>query len=339
MKTKVISISLFTLIVLSALVAVVSCEQEAELQTTTLDLVIRGGEDGASRTIMPGAALLDVSRYSVSGQGPAGESFGPVLSTENSISVSDIASGTWVISARALNVQGNELAYGSATLEIERGQNTGTVILDSIGGTGNLELNFTWEDDICISPTMSILVTVSDSSGAVMASRTTEVSTSACAATVNMSLAAGSHLLSVLVSDHGGDLGIGATDALRIVSNTTSSGEVHLRATGLTIIHEGQLQISNVIGVPIGVYIDYFPKSVEMGQSVTLSAICSQLPEGMRQSDLSFRWYEDGVLKYNGGSGSYTFTAEAGVHRYDVIVRTMKEGTMSGASLLLNVAY
>ena len=132
---------------------------------------------------------------------------------------------------------------------------------------------------------------------------------------------------------------MGATDAVRIVSNTRSSGVVELQ-TSKPVIHSGTtISIENAIGNPMNFYIDYYPKSPSKGQKVTLKACSSSIPDDIDAEDLSFQWYKDGVLLRNADGFNYAITAEQGVHRYDVIVNSRKEGTMCGASLTLSIPY
>ena len=331
MKRKAYFIVFATLIILLAM----SCRNSVEGGRTRLSIHI---EQDSSRTIMPSQTLMETRKYSVSGTGPDGSSFGPLLSTDSELSVTDLVPGIWTITAKALNAENNELASGSGQCSISAGANEATIVLDTIAGNGTLELDFRWNDDISDDEQLRISISIESSDGTVIA-RNRDVITSLGQDSVVLTLNAGCHVLSVQVSDSHGKLGVGATDAVRIVSNTRSSGVVELQ-TSKPVIHSGTtISIENAIGNPMNFYIDYYPKSPSKGQKVTLKACSSSIPDDIDAEDLSFQWYKDGVLLRNADGFNYAITAEQGVHRYDVIVNSRKEGTMCGASLTLSIPY
>ena len=331
MKRKAFFIVFATLIFLLTM----SCRNSVEGGRTRLSIHI---EQDSSRTIMPSQTLMETRKFSVSGNGPDGSSFGPLLSTDSELSVSDLVPGIWTITAKALNAENNELASGSSQCSISAGANEATIVLDTIAGNGTLELDFRWNDDISDDEQLRISISIESSDGTVIA-RNRDVITSLGQDSVVLTLNAGCHVLSVQVSDSHGKLGVGATDAVRIVSNTRSSGVVELQ-TSKPVIHSGTtISIENAIGNPMNFYIDYYPKSPSKGQKVTLKACSSSIPDDIDAEDLSFQWYKDGVLLRNADGFNYAITAEQGVHRYDVIVNSRKEGTMCGASLTLSIPY
>ena len=331
MKRKALILVLAITVILLAM----SCRNSVEGGRTRLSIHI---EQDSSRTIMPSQTLMETRKYSVSGTGPDGSSFGPLLSTDSELSVADLVPGIWTITAKALNAENNELASGSGQCSISAGANEATIVLDTIAGNGTLELDFRWNDDISDDEQLRISISIESSDGTVIA-RNRDVITSQGQDSVVLTLNAGCHVLSVQVSDSHGKLGVGATDAVRIVSNTRSSGVVELQ-TSKPVIHSGTtISIENAIGNPMNFYIDYYPKSPSKGQKVTLKACSSSIPDDIDAEDLSFQWYKDGVLLRNADGFNYAITAEQGVHRYDVIVNSRKEGTMCGASLTLSIPY
>ena len=331
MKRKAIFIVSAFLIILLAM----SCRNSVEESRTRLSIHI---EQESSRTIMPSQTLMETRKYSVSGTGPDGASFGPLLSTDRELSVTDLVPGAWTITAKALNAENNELASGNGRCSISAGANEATIVLDTIEGNGTLELDFRWNEDISDDDLLRISIFIEASDGTAV-SRNRDVYTSEGQASVVLALKAGCHVLSVQVSDSHGKLGVGATDAVRIVSNTRSTGVVELQ-TSKPVIHTGTvISIENAVGKPMNFYIDYYPKSPAKGQRVTLNACYSSLPDDVDAEDLSFQWYKDGVLQRDADGMSFAITSELGVHRYDVIVNSRKEGTMCGASLTLSIPY
>ncbi|MBP5162333.1 MAG: hypothetical protein ILP16_05070 [Spirochaetales bacterium] len=338
-RRRIILAILLFIALMAFLFTLISCNADEDPAQTRLEIRIEAEDTQESRTIMPAHTLMEIAKYSVSGTGPDGASFGPVLSSENTMSIQDLVAGTWEISAKALNVENNEIASGSGTFEISQGDNSAVVVLDRMEGAGSLQLDFTWESSICSESMMRISITLDDSKGGVI-TKTRDVPTSDCSTSVVMNAPAGSHILSVKVLDSRGFIGIGATDAVRIVSNTRSAGSVRLETYRPQPSGSGtEVSLQNNIGFPMSFYIDYSPKNPVRGRSVTLRACYESLPAGVSASDLIFQWYKDGEVRQLDKTGSFTITAESGLHRYDVIVRSPVEGTMCGATLSLSIPY
>ena len=315
-----------------------SCKESEENANAKLEIAIEDRSMEA-RTMMPQAALMEVRKYSVSGEGPGGQTFGPMISTENSITVSDIRSGSWTINATAMNAENNEIASGSGTFSITRGVNSVTVVLDSMTGTGTLQLDLTWDDDITVLDKFRIDVCIEDTSGNVISTTSREANTESEGISVLIPIPAGSHILSVRVFDANGSLDVGAADAVRIIAGTKTTGSLHLKPVSPNAVASVSLSLDNRVGSPMSFYIDYSPKNAQVGQSVTLSALYDSLPSGVSSSSLSYQWYTDGVAVASGGNGStYSIQLQAGLHRYDVIVNSNMAGTLCGASLMLNAA-
>ncbi len=319
-------------ILVLALSLFVSCEESSNEAGANLSIVL---DDGAkTRTIMPSSTLMEIRKYSVSGSGPSGQTFGPLISTSSEISVSEILPGSWTLQAQALNAENNEISSGSGTFDIRRGPNNVTIALDTITGSGSLQLDLNWAADISDYENITLTVVVKDMVGNQIATDSKVVATSAGSTSMVLNLPAGCHVMSVRMSDEEGSLDAGATDAVRILSNTRSTGSVQLQSSKYNALMS--ITLENRVGSPMSFYIDYSPKNAEVGEFITLSALYDALPAGVSASDLSYQWYKDGVLCKTGGNGTYTVTVQAGLHRYDVIVGSNMAGTLCGASLVLN---
>ncbi len=328
-----------TIIILAALclLFVVSCQDRADNATARLEISIEDRSIG-SRTIMPSSALLEPQKYTVSGIGPYGSTFGPIVSTDSNVVVSGIMIGNWTIAAKALNVEDKELASGSDTFSVGSGQNSVTLALDRIEGTGSMRLDLSWDEDITLNDSVRMEVSIKDVDGNEILATSREASTTSEGVSILLSLAAGCHIMTVRAFDEDGSLDIGATDAIRIVAGTLSSGSVHLKPSKPNLKGDLSIGIENNIGTPMPFYIDYLPKNVSSGQTVTLRALHETLDSSIQTSSLHYSWYKDGVQMSVSDSFSCNVQAQIGLHRYDVIVTSNMDGTMCGASLLLNVA-
>ena len=340
MKLNKGRVVLALVVIVAAVVVMVlanSCN-DADSATGSLQLRL---EDEVSRTIMPAATLMEIAKYSVSGTGPGGASFGPVLSTESTVSIRNLATGSWKLTAKALNIQNSELSSGTADVDVTRGDNCATIVLDTMAGNGSMELDFSWNKDISSDQNMNLLISIEDADGNInMYNHTVRVADGCSSFIRNMG--AGCYIMSVQVQDSRGSLGIGATDAVRIISNTRSYGDIELVSGGSgNAPAEGSVQVTlrNDIGSPLPFYIDYSPKNADKGGSVTLRARCDCLPEGTGDADYLYQWYRNGELIRTGKKAVITVEAVAGNTRYDVIVGSIIDGTLCGATLSLNIPY
>lgn len=324
MKKKVF----FALLALVLCLMLASCEPEQTSQKANLVVQLK---DEVSKTIMPKQNQLSVTRYSIEGSGPGGISFAPVYGDTAQLSVSELAPGSWTLTARAYNAEGKNLAQGSTNCTLARGPNNVSVVLNSIPGAGSVQIAFSWEDTISSSSTIKITTTFELEGGGKTVNEKT-VSTSDKKTTITQTLTAGSYVMRVEVSDSSGKIGIGAAEALRVVDNTQSIGVVKLASTGAGMVVSLENQVSN----PMQIYLDYSPKAPVAGESIKLIAKYDELPSYVTSSDLRFQWYKNGVLQ-SVGSSSLTLKAEAGVHRYDVIVSNSRKGSTSSATLTLSL--
>ncbi len=324
MKEKVF----IALLALILAITLASCEHEMNSQKASLTVKL---ENETAKTIMPKQNLLSIARYSVEGSGPNGTGFSPVYGENAEVSVSELTPGSWTITARAYNAEGMELAQGTSSCTLERGENNVTVVLDTIPGTGTAQIAFTWEDTISSCSTIKITATFESDSG-VKITNEKNVNTSEKKTTITQSLAAGSYVVKVQVTDASGKIALGAAEALRIVDKTQSIGVITLASVG----SGGAIAIENNVATPMQIYIDYTPKVPVVGQTVTLKVNWNELPVGVSSSDLKFQWYKDGVLA-KVGSSTYTLTAEKGIHRYDAIVTNALKGSTSSATVTLNL--
>ena len=339
-RRRVILVILLFIALIAFLILAVSCDTDEDSGLSRLEIRIEEDENSGSKTIMPSLTLMEISKYSVSGTGPDGATFGPVISSENTLSIQNLVAGSWEISAKALNVENNEVASGTGTVEISQGDNSAVVVLDKMTGTGTLQLDFSWDSSICSETVMKLSITLEDSKGELI-TKIRDVFTSDCNTSVVMNAPAGSHILNVKVMDSKGFIGIGATDAVRIISNTRSTGSVRLETykPNQSSGNGTEIRIQNNIGFPMNFYIDYSPKNPVKGRYVTLTACCDSLPSGVSSDDLIYQWYKDGEVRQLDMRGSFSIAAESGLHRYDVIVRSPVDGTMCGASLSLSIPY
>lgn len=325
----------FFIVIIVSAVVLVSCQDEGPSGSSAKLSIRLSDRSMEARTIMPATALMQIRKYKVSGSGPGSASFGPLYSLDSTITVENLSVGQWTISATALNAEDKEISSGSGEFNIGRGQNDVTVVLDRMPGSGQLQLNLDWDEDITYLDRIKLDVSVQDISGSEIYSVSRDSDTVSEGISVLIPLNAGCYLVSVQVSDQDGSLDVGATEAVRIIQGTVSVGSMHLQ--GSKPVGNPSLVFENRVGVPMAFYLEYSPANISVGNTVTLQAGYDSLDSSIDASSLVYQWFCDGVQFYSGSSATCNITALQGIHRYDVIVKSNVPGTMCGASLTLNV--
>lgn len=337
---KYISMVVAVVVLMACSLLVVSCQDSYAYESTSLSVRIEG--DGGQKTLMPSQALTQIHKYSLEGKGPDGASFGPIVNTSNQINVTQLPTGNWTITATALNAENNALASGQATINLKFGLNDVTVSLDEIPGSGSAKVNVVWDAGITKDSTFKISVGVENKFGSKITNNK-NVNTSEGKTSFVFPLAAGSHIVTVVASDSNGTIAYGATEAVRVIDGTVTEGTIELKVgqtpsstTGdseARLHGSGGFNITNNTGMPMSFYLDYMSKDAKPGQLITLIAYKSDVPSDIQDSDLSYQWYIDGVLQTSSSSRMFSTIATAGLHRFDVVIKSSREGTLCSATL------
>ncbi|MCF0238127.1 MAG: hypothetical protein HUK24_05965 [Sphaerochaetaceae bacterium] len=320
--------TLIILIIVSLLF--ISCKEEVKEKIASIELSVT--EEGA-KLIAPSGELLNVSKYVFQGTGPSGATFGPIDSNNGNTIVTGLVTGSWTITATACNEEGNGIATGSLTTVLTNGRNTITVPLDKMPGRGNAAITITWDASISTESNLTITVAMEDSTGW-KNSREKTVSTSAKEASFIYTLPSGCYIASVTVKAGNKTLEYGGTEAVRIMDNTLSEGTIELKGSSGPIL---DFSITNQVVKPLNLYITYGPKNPPKGSYFTLTANYDS--NQVNLSDLLFQWYEDGVSIIGGTGASVLVECKTGIHRYDVVMKSSKEGSMTSASLILQFQF
>ena len=157
--------------------------------------------------------------------GPAVSQPLDITATTSPVSLGKIAIGTWVINVEAKNSVGNILATGTKTQLFSPKTTSASLSLETLPGTGRINLDFTWPTDQ-VSSDAYLTFSLSNQNGDSVAIEAAEMSRGSNGkASLNKALPAGSYVLSVqLYSDTVAVAG--STIAIRIIENTTSKASV-----------------------------------------------------------------------------------------------------------------
>jgi len=304
-----------------------SCDEPLQQKTEenlTCASFIMQFDDKSSKTISPKSTLLSVTSFSIEGSGPNETSFGPVFSNKASISVDNILIGDWSIIAKAYNSNGNELSRGSVSCSLGLGENNININLNSLVGTGWVQIAIKWKPTISSDKNLKIVALFEDINGT-KHEEILQVGTSESSTIMKKNLPCGSYTMTLKISDSNGVI-VGCAEAVRIVSNETAIGVLNFEDVKSSL----NVVIKNSVSSPIIVYATCTPKS----GAYVLSAVCNSLPDGVMASSLKYRWYCDGEAV--GISKDYTVAHANALHRYDVVVYSNVGGTTGSATVTIN---
>jgi len=120
-----------------------------ELEEPRLGSLALSSGDMQSRTIQPREDLIDVVKYRVSGVGPGGTTFNPVVSETTPITINNLKAGTWTITVEGLNSEDAKIAEAALDVSILSNKKTNaTFYLQWIEGFGDLDITVTWPSSV-----------------------------------------------------------------------------------------------------------------------------------------------------------------------------------------------
>ena len=159
--------------------------------TTTMRLLLSTGQNSGGRTLVPeDSSVLDVSRFTVSGEGPNGKRFTRSSDSSN-VEVEGLVTGEWTVTAKGLNRDGTELVSGVETFDLSPSSDPRVIILDTLVGTGTLSLVFDWSLCEVSNPSVTVRLAGPDM-GANESPIPVTVNKDAMTATVSETLPSGS---------------------------------------------------------------------------------------------------------------------------------------------------
>jgi len=331
MKLKMLTKSL--MIFFAVVLLATGCKEEAHAETTDLRLLLTTEQFTSERSLIPESQKMVITDYHLSGTGPAGQTFS-VDSVEKTIAIGNLMIGRWTIEAIGYNADGLPLVSGTITTLLSKVTSTATLHLTDLVGTGTLETLVTWDPDQ-VAEDVSLRVVLQDQQGNTIDLNVPVLDSGNGEVLLASPLQSGSYLLQLRLFSQ--DMLVsGATEAIRILSDTVSDGTVHMVIGDLSTNFE--ITVINDTMLPIEGTITATPASPVAGDQVTLNYTPTNLPEGVSLGDLEIDWYCEGSIAQE-QSNTYTSIPEAGTHRYDVVVRHEKLGSLGNTTLLVTMPY
>jgi hypothetical protein len=271
-----------------------------------------------ARTLLP-SIDMNAASFTISGTGPGGASFSQTTSG-GSVTVSDLAFGSWSVTVNALNPGGTIIGSGQTTVAVHTGQTTTVDIsVVPLAGNGTLSLIVTWPTAQVDSP--SIQATLTPPSGPVIP---LSFSVSGTQATYSSTtIPAGYQTLTLQLLDNNIPV-MGAVEVARIVAGQTTTGSyafTNVNQPGGSV----QVNITPAMADPIPVSISGVSSTITAGASMTATASVSD-----GTTNVIYVWYLNGVSQGTGSSYTLGSALAAGYYRLDVTAYTA-DGTRAAA--------
>jgi hypothetical protein len=305
---------------LALFVALSGCKQDPP--RTTLRLTLQQEANAVDRSLVPVGIPLEVTHYIVEGIGPSDSTFS-VDSDKPNIEIEGLLSGTWNLHAIGQNSTGVDLVEGNATCKLGEVPANVVIQLDSLKGTGTMDITFQWDPDKISSPSIVLSVTGPDGTKTTVEPTVNNIANGSVS--YSSYYPAGSYTVQARL--YSGSIAMaGAAQVVRIVGNKITEGSVLLDLEDVPDI-PGSITLVNKAGTPIECTIDGLSPTMDAQQEATATLDTENLGE---TEGLDVTWYLDGQTI---GTGmTCTFTPASGMHRLDVIARGSLLGSDGSAS-------
>lgn len=303
-----------------AILMLAGCTSEESAPRSTLNLQLSSRET-AAKLITPAGTSLDIAKYAVKGSGPDGETFS-ITTTKQNVSVQGLLVGTWIVSVDGLNERGSKLAHGEATIQLQAESTGAIVYLNTVAGTGVIDLHVTWDASKVGDPSFTLELSEQGTGPFVAQNLDTSTLEEGYLDYRIQAIRAGSYLM--IGRLYSGSVNVaGFTEAVRVVDGLTSEATVRMDP-GQSAKIPTSITLVDQVGRPVTCRITGISEEMQVGGSVTARI------EPEVEGDVSVTWYHDAVEACT--DLSYTFIPQEGTHRIDMVARGSGKATLSSAS-------
>ncbi|MDD3902940.1 MAG: hypothetical protein WC136_08005 [Sphaerochaeta sp.] len=318
------------IVVLVFLCITTGCDEN---KASTSDLVLRFTCDKfiqSQRSLIPEKEHMVITSYHIQGTGPQDGTV-DIEAMDSCVTLGNLAIGTWNLTAQAMNAKGAVLAQGNLTTLLSPVTSSATMNLTQLVGEGSLSVGFSWDIEQ-VADDVRLDISITDQENNQVSCSSMILDKMLGTARLNAELAAGSYCLNAKLYSQGSVVS-GATEAVRIIEDTTTSGSITMYIGDRS--SEFSLTVINDTMLPISGSILCSPESPSSKESVTLTFTPDNLPQDISMESLTSTWYCEGEIVHSGYT--YTSVPAAGSHRYDIIMSHQKLGSIGSATILVNM--
>lgn len=327
-------------ILLLLLVALLASACSENPGTTTMRLVLSSGQRAGERTVLPeDSSLLDVSKYTVSGEGPNGKRF-TKTSSSSSINVEGLATGQWKVTAMGLNKDGVEIVSGSLTFYLDSSTGAKTIYMDTLVGTGTFIFEMDWSTCSIEMPSVEATLTGPGPNGREITLQPT-INKDAKTAAVSDSLTAGAYILRAILKDGQHEVA-GLVEAVRITNRARTSGSYTFNVNSDDPSSLSQMRDASGSPIRGSLAVVNNEGSFYDGKEYECKFTLAE-PKEADVDQMTIEWFYDGNQvkseALNRFGSVYTMVATYGAHRLDVVIFNKVLGVTWSASYCFNVLH
>ncbi len=235
--------------------------------------------------------------------------------------------GKYNIVGKAYNKGGLVLASGSSEIVIKPNQNTVALDINTLEGSGDFKFRIHYEFYGIPEEQLDIRTSITDSNGNVVdpnsyvidESSPVEVIISGTLPSDSYIFTAKVYVDSILVD--------GYVAAFRTYPGSQSGARYNILGTPGN--STGSVTVTNSTSNKMVCSIETGTPS---GNSITLTAKVTELPESYSLKDLTFQWYKNAEPIANATTGTLTVTDDSAYIQYSVIVKSNKKGSWTSAT-------
>ena len=322
MKGKIIS---FLVIVLAVLFVFTACSPQEERETANVNFSLIPDR---ARTIKPDDTDIVVTEYVFTLTGTKTYSKSFEYDKGGVYTLIGIQPGNYTVKVQGKNAKGQVIAENSSTHFFVRGDNSLKISLNTLYGTGTVDLSVIWNKNSYNKvPTLSLSVINEKGESVTIPESAINLSGEANGnVQIKHSLPSGSYIFIFTLKD-GEQILIGYTEVVRVSNGVTTGGTIDFTKGG---------DVNNKVGI-----LDNTTKPIEATLTLTKTANnqvkCdlnfTYLPEGISESDVTITWYnEDFECDAGNNKKSYTFLSLPGTSRITAVFKSTKTGSMGAVS-------
>lgn len=330
--------TLLSLIVLliAAIVLFPSCQESSD-KSSTLRIFFKSID---SRTLLPNDPdSLTVAKYRVTLTGP-NDYEKTFTTTANDLSITDIVIGNYNIDAQSLNSKDEVIAAGSTSVWLYKGNNSFTVTLDTLFGSGTFKASFKWNPKQVVDPKVEVELIDQDNKKVNISTDKITLDKNNGTFTISaISLPAGSYSMHARIIDN--DVIVsGLVEAVRIANGETTEGnnlEFIIGNTSVSMI----LGFKDMVAAPISATVTATEENINDGvpENVLFQIAFGELPEGIRSEDISVEWYLEGEKLEGETSLALKHKPKPGTLRYDALLYHSFKGSIGSITINYKMPY
>jgi hypothetical protein len=315
MNKKILMATVIAITAISSLF--MSCDNEGP--TGSIELNITSYENtkkDLQRTIVPTGVPLEIVEYNVMILDENLNNLFEDTINSNKCTIADLPLGYLYISIQGKNTNGTTIAQGYTDLELTALPCAINIELTNCSGLGGIELNFTWNPDSIMDPSLEAELT--HPNGDVEQITPQNATYNEGKATYNFQRQkAGSYTIAVRLLDGSTNVA-GCVEAIRVIDKKVSAKTIHLNISDTSDVSEKKnspLVINDKTGTPLSCIITNVESNITYNSTVRPILVAK---DSTPLTDYSLTWFIDGIVIGSGNNCSFKPTI--GKHRIDVVV-------------------